>query len=87
MIYVLDAMQKIFGKLYPLFFSAIFAALSIYYTEYESPDKVALVTLSGISSFAWLCLFGAEEIMGRLVIALEGTTDILESILAKQPKE
>jgi hypothetical protein len=32
-------------------------------------------------------LFSAVNVIGQLVIALENTTDILESILAKQPKE
>ena len=78
-------MQDIFGKMYPLVASASFAALAAFYACFhESPDQIALVLLSVFGSLGWLCFHGAETLLLKLVIVVEGTTQILEEILKEE---
>ena len=81
-------MQDMFGRMYPLIASASFAALAVYYAVfYDSPDRFMLTGLSFSASLGWLCLHGAECVLARVMIAMEGTTKILEMILNQTPKE
>jgi hypothetical protein len=87
MIYFLGFMQFVFGKMYPLIVSAAFAGLAAFFAcFYDSPDKTALTLLSFAASLGWLCLHSAEIILGRLLVAMEGTTKILEELLKHQEK-
>lgn len=87
MINFLAFMQVMFGNLYPLYFSAMFAALSAYFgCFYESPDKIALTLLAAAASLGWLCLHSAEVLLFKVVNTLENASKTIEEIL-RQPKD
>ena len=87
MIYFLAFMQAMFGRFYPLFASAVFAACAAYYAIYnDSPYKFDLVLLAFSASLGWLSLHGAETILFRVVETMENASKALEKIL-QQSKE
>ena len=82
---MLEFINYVFLRYFPLGCSALFAADSINYmflyqgTDKEMQTEVALVCIS--ASMMCFCLFMAEEMIRRMIISMRETSDTLEEIL------